>query len=81
MKVLLDGGAKPNMVDNTGQTSLHKAAYKGHKNVVQLLVRRGAKQNVKDKEGGTPLSIALDRGHVAVANILSSPRISISISL
>ena len=47
---------------------IHKAAYKGHEKVVQVLLARGAKQ-IKG-EYGTPLHEAAGRGFVKVVQVL-----------
>ena len=59
------------MADQTGFTPLYDAAYKGHKDVVQLLLDRGAEPNMTDQNGMTPLSHAIQRGHTDIANILT----------
>ena len=58
------------MADQNGTTPLHWAAFKGHKDVVHLLLDRGADPNIADHFGRTPLSKALGKGHLDIANIL-----------
>jgi ankyrin repeat protein len=62
-RLLLDKGANPNAIENGGGLrSLHLAADKGRKAVVELLISRRADVNAKDYSGRTPLSYAEDLG-------------------
>jgi len=54
----------------TGWTALHHAAFKGQKEVAELLIDKGADVNAKDKNGGTPLHIASSRGQKEIAELL-----------
>jgi ankyrin repeat protein len=47
-----------NAVDGNGDTALHGAAYRGAKEIAQLLIDHGAKINVVNKIGWTPWIIA-----------------------
>jgi ankyrin repeat protein len=58
--------------DSGGFTSLHWAAYKGHKKVAELLLAHKADVNVKDNNGNTPLHEAAHYGHKDVAELLLS---------
>ncbi len=63
----------PNLVssvDNTSWLPLHWAAYKGHKDIVELLLANKADINAKDKNRMTALSLAAGKGHVDVAKLL-----------
>ena len=51
-------------------TSLHKAALKGHRAVVHLLLNRGADPNARDTYGETPLQNAAFYGHKDVVKLL-----------
>ncbi|MBM3771369.1 MAG: hypothetical protein FJW27_08800 [Acidimicrobiia bacterium] len=57
-KLLVALGADVNAVDGNGDTALHGAAYRGAKDIAQLLVDHGAKINVVNKIGWTPWIIA-----------------------
>ena len=56
--------------DNNGQTPLHWAVYRGHKNVVELLLARKAEVNAKNNNGQTPLWVAAHEGYKDVAELL-----------
>ena len=51
-------------------TPLWKAAWKGHKNVVQILIDKGADPNRADQWGQTPVSMAAGVGHTDVVQLL-----------
>ena len=71
VQLLLNRGAKANMVNQHGQTPLHLAAWSGHPKVAKLLLDRGADPNIRD--GFTPLHYAAFKGHKdAVKLILDS---------
>ncbi|XP_054933447.1 osteoclast-stimulating factor 1-like isoform X2 [Dermacentor andersoni] len=59
-----------------GDTPLHSSAWKGHSDIVRMLLAAGANKNVKNKEGRTPLELASDPETVAL--LKSSQRTSIS---
>lgn len=46
-----------------GQTPLHIAASRGHKNMVEYLLQNGADVNAQDANGNTPLHLSAARGH------------------
>ena len=58
---LLDswGRAPLHWADKGGSTPLHEAAFRGHNEVVQVLLSRGADPNGADNRGRTPLHRAL----------------------
>ena len=59
-----------NWKDQNGKTLLHYAAWKGHKEIAELLIANGADVNAKDDKGGTPLHVAAWEGHKEVAELL-----------
>jgi hypothetical protein len=60
VKFLLDRGFKPDSNFMKGETGLHWAAYGGHKEIVELLLKINSPLNVKDQiHRGTPLGWAI----------------------
>jgi len=57
-KQYLDRGGDVNARGLRGRTGLHEAAYKGHREVVALLLARGAEADVRDDDGKTPLLLS-----------------------
>jgi tetratricopeptide (TPR) repeat protein len=71
VKKLLTTGADIRCTDpEFGATPLHWAAYKGHRRIVSLLLKRGADVNAKNNDGRTPLMFAAGFGHRQVAKLL-----------
>ena len=59
VEVALELGGDPNAIDQTGETALHGAAYRGATSIVHLLVEHGANTfDVENEAGWTPLRIA-----------------------
>lgn len=56
--------------DDDGETPLHYAAKKAHKEVVELLLANNAEVNAKSNSGKTPLRCAADKGHENVVKFL-----------
>ena len=63
----------------TGRSALHKAAYWGHDDTVEFLLKElKVNVNVADKSGNTPLHDAARFGHLGVAKILVNSGASLS---
>lgn len=56
--------------DNYGRTPLFWAATRGHKDIVELLLKHGAPVGSKDRSNMTPLHIAVTGGHKEVVALL-----------
>jgi ankyrin repeat protein len=68
---LLDEGADVNWTNECGCTALYYACFKGHVEVVQLLLDRGAQMDIQDdSDGTTSLMMAIQFGHVEVVKLL-----------
>jgi len=70
VRLLLEGGAKPDVTDDAENTPLHLAANGGHEATVRLLLDHGAEMGVKNMAADTPLHIAANGGHEAAAQLL-----------
>ena len=51
--------------NDDGWTPLHKAAYEGYREIVELLIAKGADVNAKMEDGDTPLDLAEDEPEIA----------------
>ena len=58
------------MKDFAGWTPLHRAAHRGYKEIVELLLAKGVDVNAKDKEGKTPLDAAIYGKNPQTADLL-----------
>jgi hypothetical protein len=58
MKLLIDRGADPNLVNDNGETALHIAVSRGDA-LVRFLAGNGTRLDIKDKHGRTPLDVAM----------------------
>lgn len=64
--------------DQHGWTALHRAAFKGHVDVVKLLLDHQFNINMKDEKGYTPLHCAIEAGHKEVVELLVNRRADIN---
>lgn len=67
---LIDQGAKVDVVNNRGDTPLHKSAWKGHVAAATVLISAGANVNAKNKKGMTPLDNALNQRQTEMEQLL-----------
>ena len=67
---MLDVNSRNGYFFNKDATPLHKAANKGHRIVVKLLINRGADPNARDPYGETPLQTAAFYGHKDAVKLL-----------
>lgn len=63
-----------NQCDAFGKTALWWACYKGHDEVVMLLLEAGADPGLTDKYGVTPMAIATKHGHEDCIDLLKVRR-------
>ena len=59
-----------NAKDKHARTPLHFQAYRGHREVAELLIASGADVNARDEEGSPALVYALSNGHTGIAELL-----------
>ena len=73
------------MAQFSGGTSLllHKAAGRGHKEIVELLIDEGADVNAKGENGWTSLHLAAGRGQKEIVKLLiaKSPDVNAKLEL
>ena len=62
----------PNIPNNTGQTPIHRAAKKGHLEIVRLLMTTTKNPNVPDNFGRTPEDLASQQGHHEIVELLKN---------
>ena len=63
-------GAKLNMSNNHGSTSLNTVAFKGYPTTTQILIDGGAFINKLNLNQQTPLLVSCKQGHYPVAKLL-----------
>lgn len=67
---LLGSGALGHLTDINGDTALHWAAYKGHAELIKLLMYSGVDLQKPDYFGSTPLHLACLSGNISCVRIL-----------
>ncbi len=84
VKLLLDYGANPNIINDNDNTSLHLAAMGGYKEIVQLLLDKAKELykdkpeefknfiNKKNKYGNTSLNLAKNYNHTEIVKLLEN---------
>ena len=60
-----------NFTDDQNETALYKAAARGRKDIVQLLLSKGASVEAMDRVKGTPLHVASRNGHTSTVELLT----------
>eukprot|EP01137_Pigoraptor_chileana_P011401 Opistho-2@62209 len=76
--LLTDRSADTNVVEGTGQTTLHSASEKGHTDVVASLLDGGADANAVDKNGKTAVQSAIASGFTDVVFVLITRNATVS---
>ena len=69
VQLLHEAGAKIDVTDKDGCTSLHLASNEGHVDVVHLLVECKCAVDQTQSDGATPLFLASQEGHSHVAQV------------
>ncbi|MCL4361292.1 ankyrin repeat domain-containing protein [Candidatus Dependentiae bacterium] len=59
-----------NLKDNSEDTALMRASWKGHTDIAKLLINSGADVNAKDKAGNTALGYAIGKRHKDIVKLL-----------
>ena len=72
VKKHLDSGVDVNAKDAQGMAPLHLAAWRGHKEIAEILIAKGADVSTKANTSGgeTPLHMAAMEGHKEIAELL-----------
>ena len=72
-KQMLEAGlVNVNSPTKDGTTCLHRAAAKGHKQIVALLLKHGANVSASNKDGMTPLHMAAKKNQTEICKLLLS---------
>lgn len=72
VKLLIEKGAKFNIVDDVNMTALMYASNYGHKDIVEYLIHKGANVNFKNKRNRTALISALQGCFINQDNIFKT---------
>ena len=65
-------GAAVNAQNLTGETALMYAAWRGHSEIVKLLLEHRADATLKNRQGDTALTLAESRGHLDIVRMLQA---------
>jgi ankyrin repeat protein len=72
-RALVDAGVDVEQRDpSTGKTALHVAVERGHRQVVEYLLRQGASPTLESSSGETPLDLADDEMRATIEAVLAS---------
>ena len=69
---LLQKGAAVNTQNRTGETALMYAAWRGHADIVRLLLDNRADATLKNGQGNTALTLAESKGHLEIVGMLKA---------
>jgi ankyrin repeat protein len=70
VEYLLQHGADPNSIYDSGIISLHLAAVNNLQDIVEILLKFGANPNIMDKNNHTPLTYAIIKKHTDMIQML-----------
>ena len=74
----LSTDSEVNGKDSLGRTPLYRAAYNGHKKIVELLLNNKADVNIPDENGWSALHGASYKGHFEIVSVLISKKADIN---
>ena len=74
----LSTDSEVNGKDSLGRTPLYRAAYNGHKKIVELLLNNKADVNIPDENGWSALHGASYKGHFEIVSVLISRKAHIN---
>lgn len=75
--ILLESGAKSNLIGFEGQLSTHVAAWCGHLDILKKLDSLGVSLDTKDDDGYTPLHLAAQNGHDDTVRFLAGRNVDL----
>ena len=80
VRLLLQQGARVDLVDRHGSNALHHASFMGHTKIAAALLERVSSSAIDMERGNgeSALSVAAFRGHVGVAQLLLKDRASVN---
>jgi len=70
-RMLIENGAKVNVIQQAGATPLHSAAQNGNLELIILLLENGAELFIRMEGGKLPADLAREKGFEEIAEILS----------
>mgnify|MGYP000120579154 CR=1 FL=1 len=70
MKVLLEDGCNPNIVDNSGETLLIDAIKRDKLQSIKLLLANDCKASIKNKQGVSPIGQAIMSMNIAALELI-----------
>jgi len=78
--LLRKGGGSVKYHDQYGLTALHAAAFKGHKDVMTVLIElAGLDLECEDEEGHVPLHMAVESGDVGTVQVLVEKGVNLNV--
>lgn len=69
-ELLIEKGANPNQINNSGHTALHLVIMKNDANLVELMLDKGADAKIKTRDGLSCLSLAVDEDSYKTLEVL-----------
>ncbi|MCK5683641.1 ankyrin repeat domain-containing protein [bacterium] len=79
VKLLLDNGARTEIVDNEGKTVLYSAVVQNKIDFIRIFIEKGADPNIIDNNGVPMLHAAIDNGNVEILELLKKNYLNLDI--